>query len=308
MSVRISPKDKARLAKARAKLLRWFARNGRSFFWRKVERNPYRVLVTEFMLQQTQTFRAEEYLPKFLKKYPTIKSLAEAKTGDVIKIWQGLGYNRRAINLQRSAQVVDNEFGGVFPSEEDQLLALPGVGEYTARALQVFAFGKRVSVVDVNVIRVLSRITKHMPTTRTMLPVKDIHAINTSLLPRSPEKWHEALMDFGATICKSRPLCDRCPIQTECASSSVLSKAKHAPLQKTSAEQLYYGSPKRIWRGRVLKAIAGSNKITFNKLVGLLSSGTAIAEFTSFISGVIDELAADGLCSRKGSHVTIKGS
>lgn len=307
MSARVSPKDKVRLAKVRNKLLRWFSRKGRSFFWRKVERNPYRVLVTEFMLQQTQTFRAEEFLPKFLKRYPTVHALASAKTSDVIKSWQGLGYNRRAINLQRSAQVIVNDFGGVFPSDENQLLALPGVGAYTARALQVFAFGKRVSVVDVNVIRVLSRITKRMPTTRTMLPVHDIHVINTSLLPKSPEKWHEALMDFGATICKSKPLCEKCPIQQECPSFAVLSKAKHPPLQKT-VERSYFGSPKRIWRGRVLKTVAGSSKISVIKLAELLSSGKAIPEFISFISGVIDELASDGLCSRRGTSVTIKGS
>ena len=302
MRVRLSANDAVRLKKARRKLLLWFSRNGRSFFWRKLERNPYRVLVTEFMLQQTQTFRVEEFLPKFLKQFPTAKKLALASTADVVRAWQGLGYNRRAINLQRSAQTIVVEFNGLFPSDEAALRSLPGVGEYTARALQVFAFGKRVSVVDVNVIRVLSRITKKMSSTTTMLPIADIHHINTGLLPARAEKWHEALMDLGATICKSRPACAQCPVQLECASYPALHKAEHRPVGKNSNERIFFGKPKRIWRGEILKVIT-ARKVSTSDLIKLYSHTLVYSpEFTAFVTQVADELVREGLCKKQGKY------
>lgn len=296
MSVRITSADRARLLTARAKLLRWFSRNGRSFFWRKVERNPYRVLVTEFMLQQTQTFRVEEYLPRFLQKFPTLKSLADVPSGEVIKTWQGLGYNRRALNLHKTAHLIANEYEGNFP-QDDRLLQLPGVGEYTMRALQVFAFGKRTSVADVNVVRVLSRISKKQRTTKSMLRVVDVHAINTSLLPRNAAKWHEALMDLGATICKAKPACNQCPVQYECSSYSTLSKAKHSGTKKNPNEKIYFGKPKRLWRGIVLKLIAENRSVSPEKLEGLIPSHTMPSEFSLFIRQVADELAGEELCT-----------
>jgi A/G-specific adenine glycosylase len=259
------------------------------------------------MLQQTQTFRVEEYLPRFLKQFPTVKHLAKAPRGEVIRLWQGLGYNRRAVNLHRTAEAVVKDHKGIFPKDDESLLKLPGIGEYTMRALQVFAFGKRVSVVDVNVVRVLSRLTKKMPVTTSKLSVADIHKINTALLPPAADKWHEALMDLGATICRSKPQCEQCPITKQCASYPTLSTAKHSPEKKNPNERIYFGKPKRIWRGRILKIVAEQDNISVSALPKQLSSLTTkhSTEFASFIKGVALELADEGLCRRQGSYFTI---
>jgi A/G-specific adenine glycosylase len=225
----------------------------------------------------------------------------------VITLWQGLGYNRRAVNLHRAAKMVVDDFGGNIPQDEDQLLALPGVGEYTARALLVFAFGKHVSVVDVNVIRVLSRLTRPMPSTTQTLPVSDIHRINSTILPQQIEKWHEALMDLGATICRSRPNCTHCPVKAGCASYKILTKATHVPLGKHKNETLYFGKPKRIWRGKVLKSITRRGNVTSHQLSTELSTHTTTDSepFRQFIRKVADELVVDSLCRKRGAHYTL---
>jgi A/G-specific adenine glycosylase len=306
--VKLSPTDKERLLKARRTLLAWFAKNGRSFFWRRKERDPYIVLVAELMLQQTQASRVDEFLPRFLSHFPTIKHLAIANTSEVIKMWQGLGYNRRALNLQKAAQQVVGERGGIFPSDEKLLLALPGVGLYTARALQAFSFGKDVSVVDVNIERVISRITKKMKSSSDMLPMNDVHTINEAILPKGKsEQWHEALMDIGATICKKTPKCDICPLQKNCASYSTLSKQDQTATPKKSNEKQYFGSPKRIWRGRVLKHISSTEKTTTKEILNAIRSySTDSKEFEAFIDIVVADLIKDGFIIKSGRSISLR--
>jgi A/G-specific adenine glycosylase len=306
--VKLTPTDKERLLKARRTLLGWFAKNGRSFFWRRKERDPYIVLVAELMLQQTQASRVDEFLPKFLDRFPTIKHLAKANTSDVIKMWQGLGYNRRALNLQKAAQQVTNEHKGLFPSDEKSLLALPGVGLYTARALQAFSFQKDVSVVDVNIERVISRITKKMKSPSDMLPMSDVHTINEAILPKGKsEQWHEALMDLGATICRKNPKCDICPLQKNCASYPTLSKQEVTATPKRSNEKQYFGSPKRIWRGRVLKHISLQEKTSAQEILNAIKSySTESNEFEAFIDIVIYDLAKDGFITKSGRSISLR--
>lgn len=306
--MKLTPTDKERLIKARRTLLTWFAKNGRSFFWRRKERDPYIVLVAELMLQQTQASRVDEYLPKFLDRFPSIKHLAKANTSDVIKMWQGLGYNRRALNLQKAAQQVVSEHSSIFPSDERLLLALPGVGLYTARALQAFSFRKDVSVVDVNIERVISRISKKMKSSSDMLTMNDVHSINEAILPKGKsEQWHEALMDLGATICKKNPKCDICPLQMNCASYTTLSKQKVMTTSKKSNEKQYFGSPKRIWRGRVLKHISSTEKTTTKEILNAIKSySTDSKEFEAFIDIVVTDLTKDGFIAKIGRSISLR--
>ncbi len=306
--MKLTPTDKERLLKVRRTLLAWFAKNGRSFFWRRKERDPYIVLVAELMLQQTQASRVDEFLPKFLDRFPTINHLANANTSDVVKMWQGLGYNRRALNLHKAAQQVTNEHNGIFPSDEKSLLSLPGVGLYTARALQAFSFRKDVSVVDVNIERVISRLTKKMRWPSDMLAMNDVHTINEAILPKGKsEQWHEALMDLGATICKKNPKCDICPLQKNCASYPTLSKQEATTTPKKSNEKQYFGSPKRIWRGRVLKHISSADTTTTKEILNAIKSySTDSKEFKAFIDIVISDLTRDGFIAKSGRSISLR--
>src|SRR6266566_2739797 len=142
------------LPKVHQRVLAWFDEHGRSFAWRE-HRDPYQTLVAEVMLQQTQTGRVAPAYGSFLAKFPDVRTLAHAPAMEVIQAWRGLGYNRRAVDLQRSAQEIEHEHGGVVPSDLKALRALPGIGEYSATAVACFAYDAQVPVVDVNVRRVL---------------------------------------------------------------------------------------------------------------------------------------------------------
>ena len=163
--------DKKRFDRIQKKLIEWYKSNRREFSWRKKIRDPYEVLVCEVMGQQTQASRIEQFLPQFLKRFPTIEALASSPKSEVIRQWQGLGYNRRALNLQRTAMELANK---PFPKTSEELLKLPGIGHYTANALLIFAFNKSVAAVDVNIERLLSRLFRKMPDTDSMLAKKEV--------------------------------------------------------------------------------------------------------------------------------------
>jgi A/G-specific adenine glycosylase len=194
-------------------LLSWFAANGRDLPWRRT-RDPWAVLVSELMLQQTQVPRVVERWGAFLDRFPTIAACAGAPAGDVVRAWQGLGYNRRALNLHRCAIDVVERYGGALPDDLDALLALPGIGPYTARAVLVFAFERDVGLVDTNAGRFLSRAGAG----RALAP-REAQPLADSLVPPGEGwAWGQAVFDLGASICtKKAPACDRCPIRPWCA-------------------------------------------------------------------------------------------
>src|SRR5688572_16659581 len=146
--------DGRRIAFVRAGLLAWFSANRRDLPWRHT-RDPYRILISEVMLQQTQVDRVIPYYERFLERFPTVQALAEAPVSEVIRLWAGLGYNRRAVNLQRTAQAVINEYGGRFPDDVEALKRLPGIGPYTAGAIACFAFEQDAAFIDTNMRRVI---------------------------------------------------------------------------------------------------------------------------------------------------------
>jgi A/G-specific adenine glycosylase len=202
----------------RRRLLRWFRRHGRDLPWRRT-RDPYRIIVAEFMLQQTQVSRVEAYYHRFLQQYPTIESLAAAPTNRVRESWDGLGYYRRASNLQRLAQEVVYRLAGVIPADPLQLRTLPGVGRYTAGAVASFAFERPAAAVDTNVARVLRR-AFHPRASRKTLSRRVWHTAEHLVPRRGKTAWvfNQAIMELGALICTARVArCAECPVRTACA-------------------------------------------------------------------------------------------
>jgi A/G-specific adenine glycosylase len=292
--IRLNSHDRLRLLKVRKDILKWFHKNKRELLWRIPKRDPYVVLVSEVMLQQTQVQRVAEYFPKFLDKYPTLESLAMASQSDVIRSWQGLGYNRRALNLHRASQEL---LKIPFPQTENDLRALPGIGEYTARALMTFAFNKDISVVDVNIARVLSRIVRPMRSLDDTLQFREIHSINEQLLPKGKNPdWTEALMDLGALICKKKPLCSICPLRKDCASSVHLSTMVHGQIQRS--EKKYFGYPKRIWRGKILRLITNNEPISYNALIKMLKQDNGSVNINSLVKHILTDLMNEGFIDR----------
>ncbi len=187
--------------------------------WRGV-RDPYAVLVSEIMLQQTQVNRVEEYYRRFIAQYPTLEDLAAAPADAVRESWAGLGYYARARNLQGTAQRIVGELGGVFPREPDALRRLPGIGRYTAAAVASLAFGADVGTVDTNIDRVLGRVFRVRGKRKSSARSARIWSLAHRLVPRGRSSdWNQALMDLGATICVARsPRCGVCPVAAVCRS------------------------------------------------------------------------------------------
>jgi A/G-specific adenine glycosylase len=194
-------------------LVDWYRANGRDLAFRR-RADPYAVLVSEAMAQQTQAERAAAYWVRFMTRFPTVEALAEATPADVLREWQGLGYDRRALRLWRAARAIRDDLGGKVPTTIEELGRLAGVGPYTACAVAAIAFGQPVGAVDVNVRRVLGRViggTADIPS-GTIQAAADAGAATID-----PATWTHAVMDLGATVCRPRePRCDACPAQTFC--------------------------------------------------------------------------------------------
>ncbi len=206
--------QQARLARIRDGLLGWFKEHARDLPWRRT-RDPYAILVSEVMLQQTQVDRVLPYYTRFLERFPTVEDLATAATSDVIRIWSGLGYNRRAVNLQRAARAVVDELGGSFPDDPAELKKLPGIGAYTAGAIAAFAHERDVAFLDTNMRRVISRVIFGTESARES---EALEAANALVPPGHGWTWNQALIEFGALQCTARrPACIVCPLRDECA-------------------------------------------------------------------------------------------
>jgi A/G-specific adenine glycosylase len=223
-----------------AALLEWGTARRRDLPWRRT-RDPWAILVSELMLQQTQVARVVPKYHAFLECFPTPADCAAAPAGDVVRAWSGLGYNRRALNLHRAATVVVERHGGALPDKLDDLLALPGVGPYTARAVLAFAFEQDVGVLDVNAARVLARaFGEHQ------------QAGADALVPGGHGwAWNQAVLDLGATICIARtPRCDDCPLVDGCRWHS----EGPDPARPSNRQSTFAGSD-REGRGRLVDAL-----------------------------------------------------
>src|SRR5919197_3969258 len=229
------------LAGLRSEVLAWFAAAGRDLAWRRT-RDPYRILVAEMLAQQTQAARAAAAWPAFLAAFPTVGALAAASPAGVLRAWQGIGYNRRALALRAAARAVVDRGG--WPPDVAGLAALPGVGPYTARAIACFAFGQQVAPVDTNVARVLAR----------SLAGADPSGLGAAARQRLADaavpdgrawEWSSALMDLGAAHCRPQPRCQGCPLLARCRWKA-LGPAAPPPRARPAAP---FATPDPPWRG-----------------------------------------------------------
>jgi A/G-specific adenine glycosylase len=198
-------------------LLRWYRRHHRSLPWRDT-RDPYRIWVSEIMLQQTRVETVLPYYARWLRAFPTVQALARAKGDRVLKLWEGLGYYSRARNLHRAAQTVVREYAGKLPRTAEGLRQLPGIGRYTAGAIASIAFGERVPLVDGNVARVFARIFAIPANVKTPATMEILWHLAEELLPaRNPGDFNQALMELGALVCTpANPRCEACPMRDVC--------------------------------------------------------------------------------------------
>ena len=220
-------------------LIEWQRYAGRSGLPWQGTRDPYRVWLSEVMLQQTQVSTVLTYFPRFLAHCPDVRSLAEAPVDDVMALWSGLGYYSRARNLHRCAQVVVADHAGVFPSDAQTLQTLPGIGASTAAAIAAFCHGERISILDGNVRRVLTRLLAFDGDLSQTAWQRELWALAQDLLPAAPSgddmtAYTQGLMDLGATVCtRSRPLCERCPVQPICRAAQAGTALKYPVKTRT---------------------------------------------------------------------------
>ena len=252
----------------RTALLDWYDENRRTLVWRPApdadRPDPYRVWLSEVMLQQTTTPHAAPYFLAFTARWPTVSDLAAAPDAEVMAAWAGLGYYARARNLLACARAVAGEHGGVFPDTEAGLLALPGVGAYTAAAVAAIAFGRPANVVDGNVERVMARlfaVETPLPAAKPELK----RLAGTLIADDRPGDWAQALMDLGATVCRpGRPACERCPLTTWCAGFQSGAPERY-PLKTKKADR-----PRRHGVAWVLRDEAGRVALVQRPGKGLL--------------------------------------
>ena len=292
----------------------WYARNARSLPWRGAA-DPYAVLISEVMLQQTQVERVIPKYLAFLDALPTLRALAEAQPADVIRLWAGLGYNGRAVRLHRLAREVLAHHGGEIPRTAGELRRLPGVGQYTAAAIACFAFGENVPVLDTNIYRVLSRVVHGVDA-----PPRDaIHPLAEAFLPPqdgdiTPADWHQALMDIGATLCTARqPRCMICPFRSLCAAAPRLQSGGDPALAESSVPHMprqsrFHGSA-RYFRGRIVAFLreqpaAGVDESALGAVLReaeAASSAACPVSPTDLLTG----LERDGLIRRENGRVRL---
>ena len=298
------------LTRVHANLLQWYAAEHRDLPWRFTH-DPYAILVSEIMLQQTQVHRVLPKYEQFLAAFPTLADLAAASTADVISIWVPLGYNMRAVRLQSIARQVMREYGGCIPNTIEELLKLKGIGRYTAGAIACFAYKQQVAMVDTNIHRVLHRIFLGLDLSEPRLTHDQILTFAEQVLPDGTAyEWNQALMDLGATICtSSNPQCSRCPLQDVCEtyaemsqyslfpSGTVLRQLRKVAEKKEPYQNQPFTSTNRYFRGRIVDHLCS---LPEGQRIPLTSLGPKIKqEFREddliWLQHLVEKLAKDGL-------------
>jgi len=277
--------------RARIELLRWYEPRRRAYPWR-TRPTPYRVLVSEIMLQQTQAPRVEPLFRAFVKRFPSVKALADAPKGEVLGAWSGLGYNRRALALQEACRVIVRDHGGRVPRGQAALRALPGVGPYTAAAVASLAFAEPVAVVDTNVRRVMARFALGMDAADAQEVAIEREA--ERLLDREdPGAWNSAVMDLGREVCRqASPRCAVCPLASECRFLASGTQPKKLGRRQSTFE----GSFRQV-RGRVMKQLVAQAGMAPDSQGGAtiasLSRETGVS--ADRVTAAVAALADDGL-------------
>jgi len=264
------PKNKKQ--RFQLKILDWYSKHKRDLPWRKTT-NPYKILVSEIMLQQTQVDRVIPKYNAWMKRFPDLKTLADAPTKDVLQYWSGLGYNSRAIRLQNLAKEIVEKYKGKLPQNEDILIKLPGIGPYTARSILIFSHNKNIGTVDTNIRRIFI----HEFNLSEDLKDQDLIELSYELTPKNKSRdWHNALMDYGATYLTSR-------------------KTGIRPVSRQSS----FKNSRRMYRGKIIKLLLQESKtITQLKKECKKEKG--------YIQDIIHDLQQEGLVQTKGEKVFIK--
>ena len=286
-------------------ILIWYSKEKRDLPWRTTT-DPYRILVSEMMLQQTQVDRVLLKYKEFLIKFPTAKDLAAASSGEVIKAWQGLGFNRRALRLQEIAKQVSKK----FPTTEKELLSLKGIGPYTASAISSFAFNQDVVVLDTNIRRVFHRIFLGTVKKDNELLNKELELVAEKNLPYGRSRdWYNALMDLGATIClASNPKCTVCPVQKECTFTKILEEAtpiereELLKLTRVKNKQGVFKNSNRYYRGRILDYLRKEGTLPLKELEKHFRE-----KYNKDVSFILVGLEKDKLISLKKDKISLPG-
>ena len=294
-STRFEPDD-AKVEAVREALISWFEENGRDLPWRRT-RDPWRILVSEVMLQQIQVKRAIPFYEAFLKRFATPQALAKAPLAEAIRVWGNLGRYRRVVSLHRTARILIEEFGGEIPSDPEVLVRLPGIGPYTAGAVACFAFERDVAFLDTNVRRVLHRLFLGSDVPEPAAREKQLLSLAKRMVPRGRGwQWGQSVMEFGALRCTShKPLCESCPLDNLCAARPAI-WASLASLPRAAKATSRYEGSNRYYRGRVLVALreAPEEGIPMLELGRCLREGFGEGEL-SWLHGVVASLEKDGL-------------
>lgn len=275
------------------RLLAWGLPRMRDLPWRHTS-DRWRILVSEVMLQQTQVARVVPKYEQFVALAPTPAACSALPLSDLLRLWQGLGYPRRCRNLQEAARVVVERHGGVVPATVEELLDLPGVGPYTARAVVAFSGAGDAACVDTNVARVLARLAG-VPLSR-----REVQTLADDVLPSGfARDWNQVLMDFGATMCRARaPRCGECPIPDRCAWRGSGDDPAVATAFTSRPQSRFDGSDRQA-RGRLLRALATAPLPETGAAVAMgLADGERVAR-------LVDSLVDDGLVARSGSRLEL---
>ena len=282
----------SRRRRGREALRAWYAPRRGAYPWR-LTRDPYAVLVSEVMLQQTQASRVVPAFTSFLRSFPTVRALAAAPRRAVISAWGGLGYNRRAVRLSEAARAIVRDHGGRVPRDRHELLELSGVGPYTAAAVASMGFGEPVAVVDTNVRRVVARV--HLGIEGQDARAREVAALADAWLDRNdPATWNQAVMDLGREVCRPNPRCDVCPLGGVCRFRRSGATAVRRPRRQGRFE----GSSRQV-RGAVVNALRSNHSLTSAQL----------AEEVGFapdrVEQAIEALAIEGLLEVEAGRVRL---
>jgi A/G-specific adenine glycosylase len=248
-------------------ILDWFAKNRRNLPWRGGVA-PWHILASEIMLQQTQVDRVKPKFAEFTKRWPTAKDLAETSTQQFLQFWSGLGYNRRALNLHRTATKIATDHHNIVPNDYSTLLELPGIGKYTAAAVLSFAHNTNITLSDTNVRRIFYR---YFYGGEFAAELPEEQTYETKLAEAFPDNqsrnWHSALMDFGALICTSRsPQCQLCPLQVHCQAAPQILRGAETGQNWVRPQSTFQGSLRQL-RGAIIKSVSAEiDGITLNSL------------------------------------------
>lgn len=294
-------------------LLEWYAVHGReSLPWRRT-RDPYAILVSEFMLQQTQVDRVLPRFVEFVRRYPDFRALAAASTADVLRSWKGLGYNSRAVRLRRIACEVVDRFGGEIPRDTETLRMLPGIGPYTLAALRVFAFDCDDAAIDTNVRRVVHR-TQYGLEYPPAVPAAELDRAAREMVPKGRgHDWNSAMMDLGATLCTARaPKCLLCPLQTHCAAAPIdpvaLDRARSDyGRPRSPQERIPFAQSTRFARGRIVDRL---RQLPAGVRISLLDLHREVCEpagrTREEVENIVQGLASDGLVDFRDGMLALR--